>query len=95
MSFVHLHNHTHYTFQQALGDPWRLAKRAQELGQNAIAITDAGNMYWAFEFYQACKDHGVKPIIGVEFQVAKKWRTNREKDNETYELVLLAKNHAW
>ena len=48
MSFVHLHNHTHYTFQQALGDPERLAKRAKELGQSAIAITDVGNMYGAF-----------------------------------------------
>lgn len=54
MSFVHLHTHTHYTFQQALGDPIGLAKRAKSLGQNAIAITDAGNMYGAFEFYEAC-----------------------------------------
>jgi DNA polymerase III subunit alpha len=94
MSFVHLHNHTHYTFQQALGDPERLAKRAKELGQTAIAITDAGNMYGAFEFYQACEDVGIKPIIGVEFQVSKKWRANRDKDNEVYELVLLAKGYA-
>ena len=92
MSFVHLHNHTHYTFQQALGDPSRLAKRAKSLGQKAVAITDAGNMYGAFEFYQACVDEGIKPIIGVEFQISKKGRTNREKDNELYEIVLLAKN---
>jgi DNA polymerase III subunit alpha len=72
MSFVHLHNHTHYTFQQALGDPERLAKRAKELGQSAIAITDVGNMYGAFEFYEACVKNGIKPIIGVEFQISKK-----------------------
>lgn len=72
MSFVHLHNHTHYTFQQALGDPERLAKRAKELGQTAIAITDAGNMYGAFEFYEACKKNDIKPIIGVEFQISRK-----------------------
>lgn len=93
MSFVHLHNHTHYTFQQALWDPERLAKRACELGQTAIAITDAGNMYGAFEFYEACKKNKIKPIIGVEFLVSKKWRANRDKDNEVYELVLLAKNY--
>lgn len=63
MSFVHLHNHTHYTFQQALGNPERLAKRAKELGQSAIAITDVGNMYGAFEFYEACQEEGIKPII--------------------------------
>lgn len=72
MSFVHLHTHTHYTFQRALGDPVKLAKRAKELEQNAIAITDAGNLYGAFEFYRACQDLGVKPIIGVEFQISKK-----------------------
>lgn len=93
MSFVHLHNHTHYTFQRALGNPERLAKRARELGQNAVAITDAGNLYGAFEFYQACIEEGVKPIIGVEFLISKKGRANREKDNEFYEIVLLAKNY--
>lgn len=72
MSFVHLHTHTHYTFQRALGDPLGLAKRAKELGQTAIAITDAGNMYGAFEFYEACKKEGIKPIIGVEFTLSKK-----------------------
>lgn len=92
MSFVHLHTHTHYTFQRALGDPERLAKRAKELGQSAIALTDAGNLYGAFEFYRACQDAGVKPIIGVECLISKKGRANREKDNEFYEIVLLAKN---
>ncbi len=94
MSFVHLHTHTHYTFQQALGDPEWLVKRAKELGQTAIAITDAGNMYGAFEFYEACIKHQIQPIIWVEFQLSKKWRSNRDKDNEIYEIVLLARNYA-
>ena len=50
-------------------------------------------MYGAFEFYQACISEGVKPIIGVEFFVSKKWRNNRDKDNEIFEIVLLAKNY--
>lgn len=95
MSFVHLHTHTHYTFQQALGDPEGLAKRAKLLGQSAIAITDAWNMYGAFEFYEACMAEGIQPIIGVEFQISKKWRANRDKDNELYEIVLLASNYDW
>ncbi len=93
MSFVHLHTHTHYTFQQSLGDPEGLAKRAKALGQTAIAITDVGNMYGAFEFYEACISQGIQPIIGVEFQLSKKWRANRDKDNEIYEIVLLASNY--
>ncbi len=93
MSFVHLHNHTHYTFQQSLWDPEGLAKRAKELEQPAIAITDAWNMYGAFEFYESCKKNGIKPIVGVEFLISKKGRMNRDKDNELYEIVLLAKNY--
>lgn len=92
MSFIHLHCHTHYSFQQALGDPYSLAKRAKELDQEAIAITDVGNLYGAFEFYKACKELDVKPIIGVEFTISKKWRANRDKDNELFEIILLAKN---
>ncbi len=94
MSFVHLHTHTHYTFQKALWNPEKLAKRARDLGQTAIAITDVGNMYGAFEFYSACMEAWVKPIVGVEFTISKKGRTNRDKDNEFYEIVLLAKNYA-
>ena len=51
-------------------------------------------MYGAFEFYQACISLGVKPIIGVEFLLSKKGRKSREKDNEIFEIVLLAKNYA-
>ncbi len=93
MSFVHLHCHTHYSFQKGLWTPEGLAKRAKELGQSAIAITDNGNLYGAFEFYKACKKQWIKPIIGVEFTLSKKWRSNRDKDNELYEIVLLAKNY--
>jgi DNA polymerase-3 subunit alpha len=92
MSFVHLHTHTHYSFQKALGDPEKLVKRAKELDQTAVAITDVWNLYGAFEFYEVCKKNGIKPIIGVEFLISKKWRNNRDKDNELYEIVLLAKN---
>jgi len=41
MSFVHLHTHSHYTFQRALGTPEAIAKRAKELGQSAVALTDS------------------------------------------------------
>ncbi|GAB0174691.1 MAG: DNA polymerase III subunit alpha [Candidatus Altimarinota bacterium] len=92
MNFVHLHTHSHYTFQRALGTPEAIAKKAKELGQTAIALTDTGNMYGAFEFYMACRDVGIKPILGVEFLLSKKGRANRDKDNELFEIVLLAKN---
>lgn len=63
MSFVHLHTHTHYSFLQGLGTPKKLVYRAKELEMSAIAITDTGNLYGAFEFYKYAKEAGIKPII--------------------------------
>ena len=92
MSFVHLHTHTHYSFLTGLGKPAALVKRAQELSMPGLAITDAGNLYGAFEFYKKAKDAGINPIVGLEATISKKGRANRDKDNELYEIVLLAKN---
>ncbi len=72
MTFVHLHNHTHYSFLQGLGTPKKLVARAKELGMKAVAITDTGNLYGAFEFYKYAKEAGVQPIIGVECSIASK-----------------------
>ncbi len=92
MPFVHLHTHTHYSFLQGLGNAKKLIARAKELEMSAIALTDAGNLYGAFEFYKYAKDAGLKPIIGVEFTYTSKGRANKDKDNATSQLVLLAQN---
>ncbi|MDD2892028.1 MAG: DNA polymerase III subunit alpha, partial [Candidatus Gracilibacteria bacterium] len=92
MSFVHLHTHTHYSFLSGLGKPGALAKQAQTLGMPGLAITDAGNLYGAFEFYKKAKESGINPIIGLEATISKKGKTNRDKDNELFEIVLLAKD---
>ncbi|EKD30582.1 MAG: hypothetical protein ACD_78C00002G0001 [uncultured bacterium (gcode 4)] len=92
MSFVHLHTHTHYSFLSGLGKPGAFVKQAKTLGMPGLAITDAGNLYGAFEFYKKAKEAGINPIIGVEATISKKGKTNRDKDNELFEIVLLAKN---
>ena len=66
MSFVHLHVHSEYSLLDGACRVSMMAQRAKELGQTALAITDHGVMYGAVAFYQACKDAGVKPIIGCE-----------------------------
>ncbi|MCH4249995.1 MAG: DNA polymerase III subunit alpha [Microbacteriaceae bacterium] len=43
-----------------------LIQSAVEMGMPALAITDHGNMFGTYEFYYACKDAGIKPIIGLE-----------------------------
>jgi len=92
--FVHLHVHTHFSLLDGLATPKGLASRAKELGMNSLAITDHGTMYGAFEFYKACKNEGIKPIIGCECFVAVRSLNDKEAgiDNKRYHLVLLAKN---
>ncbi len=72
-----------------------MAKRAADLGQPAIALTDHGNVHGAIEFYQAAQKVGVKPIIGVEGYVAPGPRTERNSQERfPYHLTLLAQSHA-
>ena len=62
----------------------------------ALALTDSGNLYGAIEFYKECREQEIKPIIGVDFYVARRTRKDKEArvDNERDRLVLLAENNA-
>ncbi len=93
--FVHLHSHTQFSLLDGLSKIPELVKRVKELGMDALAITDHGAMYGVIEFYKACKEAGIKPIIGVETYVAKRRHTDKEAriDSEPYHLTLLAKNY--
>ncbi len=93
--FVHLHTHTEYSLLDGLSKIKKLVKKAKELGMESLAITDHGSMYGAIEFYKACKEEGIKPIIGCEIYVARRSHTDKEgkADAEPYHLTVLAKNH--
>lgn len=92
--FTHLHVHSEYSLLDGACRIKDMIKRAKELGQNSIAITDHGSMYGVIEFYKEAKKNGIKPIIGCEVYVAKRTRFDkvREFDSERYHLVLLCKN---
>ena len=64
--FVHLHVHTDYSMLDGAGKIKDYVAEAKRLGQPALAITDHGYMFGAYEFYAAAKAAGIKPIIGVE-----------------------------
>jgi len=64
--FVHLHVHSEYSMLDGAAKLANMTQAATELGQSAIAVTDHGNMFAAFEFYKAAKAQGIKPIIGLE-----------------------------
>lgn len=93
MSFVHLHVHTEFSLLDGACRIDKVARKAKELGQTALAITDHGVMYGAVAFYKACKAEGIKPIIGCEVYVATRKRTDKEHgiDGNTH-LILLCKN---
>ena len=65
-NFAHLHVHTEYSMLDGAARLKDLAERTAELGMPAIAMTDHGNVFGAYEFYKQCKAAGVKPIIGME-----------------------------
>ncbi|MBS1324744.1 MAG: PHP domain-containing protein, partial [Oscillospiraceae bacterium] len=94
-SFVHLHVHSEYSLLDGACRIPQLVKKAAEMGQKAIAVTDHGVMYGAVEFYQEALKAGIKPIIGCEVYVAPRTRFDRESklDSRPYHLVLLCKNN--
>lgn len=93
--FVHLHTHTEYSLLDGLSKISKLVKTAKDLGMESLAITDHGSMYGAIEFYKACQDAGIKPIIGCEMYVAPRSHLSKEGkvDTEPYHLTVLAKNY--
>ncbi len=65
-SFVHLHVHTEYSMLDGAAKLKPLFAEAARLGMPALAMTDHGNMYGAYDFHQQARAVGVKPIIGIE-----------------------------
>ncbi|MQC25380.1 MAG: DNA polymerase III subunit alpha [Chloroflexi bacterium] len=91
--FTHLHTHTEYSLLDGLSKIEPLVKRAKELGQDALAITDHGAMYGAIEFYETARKHGIKPILGIEAYVAPGSRFDKDPKNRwPHHLTLLAEN---
>ncbi len=94
--FVHLHCHSHYSLLDGASPIKKLVRRAKDLGMNALALTDHGNLYGALQFYEACRDEGINPVLGYEAYVAPGCRTDRggalSSKESSYHLTLLAQN---
>lgn len=95
MGWLSLHTHSQYSILDAMCSVQGLAEKAKAFGMKALALTDHGNMYGAIDFYKACKEAGVKPILGCEVWLAPGSRLEKKKQNGVvgYPLVLLAKNN--
>ncbi len=106
-TFVHLHVHSEYSLLDSTLTIDQLVKRAKDFNQNAVALTDHGNMFGAIEFYEKAKKEGIKPILGCEIYYTAGSRFERplntsgpllssqdqqEIRHEISHLVLLCKN---
>lgn len=85
MAFTHLYVKSSYSLMNSTISIEKLVTRAKELQFDALALTDENVMYGVIPFYQACKNAGIKPIIGLAVKVM--------LDGEENECVLLAKNN--
>ncbi|MBM3943051.1 MAG: DNA polymerase III subunit alpha [SAR202 cluster bacterium] len=92
--FTHLHVHTEYSLLDGISRIPDLVEQTKALGMNSLAITDHGGMYGVVDFYAACKEAGIKPIIGCEVYVAKGSRLDKSAaERSPNHLVLLAQDN--
>jgi DNA polymerase-3 subunit alpha len=93
--FVHLHLHSEYSLLDGGNRLEKLVKRVKELGMDAVAVTDHGNLFGALEFFLTAKKEGIKPILGIEAYVAPGDRRDRTPTGVAdggFHLVLLAQD---
>ncbi len=90
--FVHCHLHTEYSLLDGSARIEPIVRAAAAMGMPAVAMTDHGAMYGAVEFYVKARQHGLKPIVGLEAYVAPRRHNDRDPkiDANPYHLVLLA-----
>lgn len=90
--FVHLHLHSSYSFTDGYGLPEQYVKRAEEIGQPALGVTDHGNISAHLKWYQQCNKAGIKPILGVEFYIVEDDKAIRNS-RDYYHITVLVKNN--
>ncbi len=92
--FTHLHVHTEYSMLDGISRIPDLVERTGELGMDSLAITDHGTFYGVIDFYSACREAGIKPIIGCEVYVAHQSRFDKNpSERSPNHLVLLARDN--
>ena len=91
-NLAHLHLHSQYSLLDGAIKFEELVDKAKELGMDAVAMTDHGNLFGAYEFYEKAVSAGVKPIIGCEVYVTPTLKLEKPSDGKTYHLTVLCMN---
>ena len=76
---VPLHQHSHYSIFDGYATIEEILDRIQEIGSDAVALTDHGTVAGHVEFYRKAVDRGIKPILGIESYQARDSRLNHHK----------------
>ncbi len=92
MAFAHLHLHTEYSLLDGACRIRDLMGRLKGMNMDACAITDHGVMYGAVEFYTACKENGIHPVIGCEMYLCPDMHDKQSEAREYSHLILLCEN---
>src|ERR1039457_5128787 len=77
-SFVHLHVPTEYSMLDGAARLKHLFAECERSGMPAIAMTDQGNVYGAYDFWAKARAAGIKPIIGIEAYIAAEHRGHKQ-----------------
>lgn len=93
MAFAHLHLHTEYSLLDGACRIKKLPALIKELGMDACAITDHGVLYGVVDFYTACQDAGVHPVIGCEMYLCPNMDEKAYANREYSHLILLCENN--
>lgn len=91
-NFFDLHRHTMFSLFDGFGKPKELAKQAKEKGYRALGISDHGSISGLVQHWQACKEAGIKPVMGCEVYFQPKFNKENPK-KERYHLCLFVKNY--
>ena len=97
--FVHLHLHSHFSLLDCTIKLDELVRQVSDLEMPAVALTDHGNLFGAYDFYSVTRRAGVKGVIGCEAYVAPGNRKERSPGSSSarkpyHHLVLLAESQA-
>ena len=94
MGFVHLHCRSSFSLKDGAFLPEALARRAAELGMPAVAMTDRDSLLGAARFVTACRDAGVRPILGAWVTVGHDRVLLLARDDDGYASLCRLLTHA-
>ena len=90
IDFVHLHNHTTFSFLDGYGTPKQFLDQVEAIGHKAVSITDHGNIWGHVPFMQEGDKRDIKVIPGIEFYIVEDAKVKQTR--KYFHVTVLAKN---